>query len=110
MLQYSKIDRKQRVFNANLPRGDIANFDFKALNYLFEPEDKIILKIGKDLDSPAIYKTFSGFSGEHIEFSVFPEETAALTAGEYFYIIKLVKITRETDTFVEKSLFYVEES
>jgi hypothetical protein len=66
--------------------------------------------MGKDLDTPLITKDITTFTQNGCTITLSPSDTANLQAGIYFYVCKLIKANNDTDTFIEKSIFELEES
>jgi len=105
------IEKKgEKIYDAALPRGDNGELELSINGYNLETGDKIIFKLGKDLNRPIIKKIVTDFFDNCLSVSLLPAETNKLLIGKYFYVVKLIKSDGEVDTLIEKSVFTLEDS
>jgi hypothetical protein len=110
MLQFKRIDENNKIYDCNLPRGDTGEIPITISGYDLATGDKIQFKMGKTLDYPLVTKNYTTFVDNGCTILLQNFDTESLEPGIYYYCAKLIKANGETDTFIEKSIFEVEES
>ena len=108
MLQTEK--KGERIYDINLPRGDFGELVLTLINYVPEEGDKIVFKMGKDLNTPIIKKTVPKFIENQISVALLAEDTKNLFPGKYFYVVRLIKPDGTVDTLIEKSVLILEDA
>ena len=108
MLQFEK--KGAKIYALNLPRGDNGELELFVSGYDLKAGDKIIFKMGKDLNHPLIEKEITDFSGNYLAVSIFPDDTRTFSSGRYYYTVRLLKENGNVDTLIEQSDFILKEA
>ena len=112
MLQFSRIDRCQKIYDCNMPRGDTGEIVLEFEDYEPQDGDKIVFRMAKDLnaDEADLEKNVEAFDGNVAIIRFLTSDTADFQPGIYYYVCRLFKADGSIDTFIEKSIFEVEVS
>jgi hypothetical protein len=110
MLEFKRIDEPNKIYDCNIPKGDTGEIPVTIEGYDLANGDRIQFKMGKNLDYPLITKNYTTFIDNGCIILIQGFDTENLEAGIYYYVAKLIKANGETDTFIEKSIFEVEEA
>ena len=99
-----------RIYSATLPRGDNGELEIIINGYELTKNDKIVFRLGKDINKPSVEKIVTDFFENSLSISLLPKDTQHLPQGQYYFLVKLIKSYGEVDTIIEKSDFILEDA